>query len=71
MKGDLTTRTRCARRRGGGKGKMEEPDWFGFFDRMTGFTGGGLRQNLQNDKISDKNPPTRFKLTGLAFWQNH
>jgi len=50
------------------------PDLFdenGFFDRMTGFTGGGFRQNLQNYKISDKNPPTRFELTGLAFWQNH
>jgi len=24
---------------GGGKGKMEGADWFGFFDRMTGFSG--------------------------------
>jgi len=56
---------------GGGKGKMKGAEWFGFFDRMTGFTGGGLRQNLQNDEISDKNPHTHFKLNGLAFWQNH
>jgi hypothetical protein len=35
----LTTMTRCARREGGGKGKMEGADWFGFFDRMTGFSG--------------------------------
>ena len=56
---------------GGGKGKMEGADWFGFLDRMTGFTGGGFRQNLQNYKILDKNPPTRFELTGSAFWQNH
>ena len=34
---------------------------------MTGFTGVGFRQNLQNYKISDKNPPTRFELTGLPF----
>jgi hypothetical protein len=33
-KSGLTTVTRCARRRGGGKGKMEESDWFGFFDRI-------------------------------------
>jgi len=38
-KSGLTTVTRCARRRGGGKGKMEGADWFGFFDRMTGFSG--------------------------------
>ena len=30
----LNQRTRCARREGGGKGKMEETDWFGFFDRI-------------------------------------
>jgi hypothetical protein len=27
-------RARCAQRKGGRKGKMEEPDWFGFFDRI-------------------------------------
>jgi hypothetical protein len=29
---------------------MEEPDWFGFLDRMTGFTGGGFRDVGGNTK---------------------
>jgi len=36
---------------GGGKGKMEGVDWFGFFDRMTGFTGGGLDKNYKITKF--------------------
>ena len=40
----LNQRTRCARREGGGKGKMEETDWFGFFKPRIGriFTNSAL-----------------------------